>query len=137
MPVYVLLFNAGTNQEGIHTLNVGGRNIVLMFEDEDDALRFSGLLEAQDFPALSVEGFNDEEIIDFCSGANYDCQLVPKGQSVLMPPEKTLDTLDIDRQDNDRADADGAVQGDRPQTSQTDLDEGDLDQLRQRLEKLL
>ncbi|MCS6815504.1 MAG: DUF3110 domain-containing protein, partial [Cyanobacteria bacterium] len=56
MQVFVLLFNAGTDQEGIHTLKMmdpelGERNVVLMFEAEDDATRFSLMLEAQDFPA--------------------------------------------------------------------------------------
>ena len=50
MHVFVLLFNAGTDNEGIHTIEIGDRNIVLMFEDEDDALRYAMLLEAQDFP---------------------------------------------------------------------------------------
>ncbi|MEO1297556.1 MAG: DUF3110 domain-containing protein, partial [Cyanobacteria bacterium J06636_16] len=40
MQVYVLLFNAGTDNEGIHSLQANGRNTVLIFEDEDDATRF-------------------------------------------------------------------------------------------------
>gem|GEM_PF-3889562 len=48
--VYVLLFNARSENEGIHTLQIGDRNVVLMFESEDDAIRFGGMLEAQDFP---------------------------------------------------------------------------------------
>lgn len=129
MQVYVLLFNAGNGQEGIHTLNMEGRNIVLMFEDEDDALRFSGLLEAQDFPPLAVEAIEDEEVIDFCSGANYDCQLVPQGQSLFMPPEKNLDTLDIDREQ--------PIEDTPLAPSQDSANDSELDQLRQRLEKLL
>jgi len=49
MKVFVLLFNPGTENEGIHTLSMGDRHLVLMFEDEDDAIRYSLLLEAQDF----------------------------------------------------------------------------------------
>jgi hypothetical protein len=58
MRVFVLLFNARTENEGIHTVRVGdaegslpgvGRNQVLMFESEDDATRFALMLEAQDF----------------------------------------------------------------------------------------
>ena len=41
MRVFVLLFNPGTENEGIHTLTVGDRNIVLMFESEDDATRYA------------------------------------------------------------------------------------------------
>ena len=50
MRVFVLLFNARTENEGIHTIQLGDRNKVLMFESEDDATRFGVMLEAQDFP---------------------------------------------------------------------------------------
>ena len=49
MNVFVLLYNSGTDKEGIHSIELKGRTIVLMFEDNDDATRYCGLLEAQDF----------------------------------------------------------------------------------------
>jgi len=55
MRVFVLLFNAGTENEGIHTIQMGAINKVLMFESEDDATRYALLLEAQDFPTPTVE----------------------------------------------------------------------------------
>ena len=50
MRVHVLLFDAGTDSEGIHSLEIAGRTVVLLFENPDDAERYAGLLEAQDFP---------------------------------------------------------------------------------------
>ena len=50
MNIYVLLYNSGTEKEGIHSIELKGRTIVLMFEEKDDAERYCGLLEAQDFP---------------------------------------------------------------------------------------
>ena len=35
---------------GIHSLELAGQTVVLMFENRDDAERYAGLLEAQDFP---------------------------------------------------------------------------------------
>ena len=55
MNVFVLLYNSGTDKEGIHSIELKGRTIVLMFEDKDDATRYCGLLEAQDFPLPTVE----------------------------------------------------------------------------------
>ena len=49
MNIFVLLYNSGTDKEGIHSIELKGRTIVLMFEDKDDATRYCGLLEAQDF----------------------------------------------------------------------------------------
>jgi len=42
-----------------------------MFEDKDDATRYCGLLEAQDFPLPTVELINIEEIKDFCIKLDY------------------------------------------------------------------
>ena len=50
MLVNVLLYEAGTESEGIHSLELKGKTVILMFEDKDDAERYCGLLEAQDFP---------------------------------------------------------------------------------------
>jgi hypothetical protein len=55
MNIFVLLYNSGTDKEGIHSIELKGRTIVLMFEDKDDATRYCGLLEAQDFPLPTVE----------------------------------------------------------------------------------
>jgi hypothetical protein len=72
MRVYVLLFNAGTENEGIHTIQMGDRNKVLIFEDEDDATRFGILLEAQDFPTATVEAIDKDEIEEFCVSVDYE-----------------------------------------------------------------
>jgi Protein of unknown function (DUF3110) len=104
MRVFVLLFNARTENEGIHTISIGDRNLVLMFEEEDDATRYALLLEAQDFPEPSVEPIEQEEVEDFCNSANYDCKLIPRGfvpqdefeRLLLAPPVINRDAIDWD-----------------------------------------
>jgi hypothetical protein len=98
MRVYVLLFNARTDNEGIHTLQLGDRNWVLMFEAEDDATRYALLLEAQDFLSPAVEAIDSDEVADFCAAAGYEYKLVPTGfvpetsedRLLLAPPEHNL-----------------------------------------------
>jgi hypothetical protein len=126
MRVFVLLFNAGTENEGIHTLKVGDRNIILMFESEDDATRYGLMLEAQDFVTPSVEAFESEEIEDFCQDANYDCKLVPEG-TLAVPPETNLEKTDWQP---DTAPSDSSAE--KPDFSQAELDE-----IRRRLEGLM
>ena len=87
MQVYVLLFNAGTDNEGIHSLQANGRNTVLMFEDEDDATRFGLMLEAQDFPTPDIEVFEQDEIEEFCAEAGFDLRLIPAG-ALMVPPRQ-------------------------------------------------
>lgn len=128
MRVYVLLFNAGTDNEGIHTIQMGDRNTVLMFEDEEDATRFAVLLEAQDFPTPSVEGLEDEEIKEFCRGVNYDWQLVQAGE-LAVPPEKNVEQTDW------QAETQPSVEPDSEEDSE--YSSAELDDIRRRLEGLL
>jgi len=53
MRVFVLLFNARTENEGIHTIRVD--NLRYYTESEDDATRFA-VMEAQDFPLSRSNG---------------------------------------------------------------------------------
>ena len=124
MRVFVLLFNAGTKNEGIHSIRVGDRNTIMMFESEDDATRFALMLEAQDFPVPKVEEINDQEIIAFCKKADFAWQIVPAdSNSVITPPE--LNVEDTDWKPEGRT-------GNEQETSNSDLDS-----IRRQLEGLL
>ena len=99
MNIFVLLYNIGTEKEGIHSIELKGRTIVLMFEVKDDAERYCGLLEAQDFPLPSVEMISIDEIKDFCTKLDYECKLVEKNfvpktaedRLLISPPQKNLE----------------------------------------------
>ena len=117
MPVHVLLFDAGSDQEGIHSLEIQGRTVVLLFEDRDDAERYAGLLEAQDFPVPTVEPLDREEMELFCSQAGYEARFVPAGflpqsaedRLLIAPPERNMDVNHWQEQDSagaETADAD-------------------------------
>ncbi|MEN9566002.1 MAG: hypothetical protein RLZZ69_1198 [Cyanobacteriota bacterium] len=97
MLVYILLFNAGTDNEGIHTIQMGDRNTILMFKEEDDALRYSLLLEAQDFFEPKVEPIDSEEVEQFCRQADYDSKFVESGE-LEIPPEKNVEELSWEEQ---------------------------------------
>ena len=106
MPVHVLLFDAGTDQEGIHSLELNGRTVVLLFEDSDDAERYAGLLEAQDFPVPTVEPLDREEMELFCGEAGYEARFVPAGflpqsaedRLLIAPPERNMDVTNWQEQ---------------------------------------
>lgn len=132
MQVFVLLFNARTDNEGVHTLKVGDRNIVLMFESEDDATRYSLMLEAQDFGSPTVEGFDQDEIEEFCVGANYECKVVPVG-TLEVPPETNAESIDWKPDGTDTATASTAVNA----SESDEFSDDELERIRRRLESLL
>ena len=126
MNVFVLLYNSGTEKEGIHSIELKGRTIVLMFEEIDDAKRYCGLLEAQDFPLPSVEKFDIDEIRNFCNKLEYECRLVEKNfipknaedRLLISPPQKNLDVGNWD-------------------TDEMGSENSDLKSIKENLEKLL
>lgn len=126
MRVFVLLFNARTENEGIHTIQVGDRNKLLMFESEDDATRFALMLEAQDFPPATVEGMDSDELEEFCESAGYDWEIVPDG-ALAVPPENNVD--DTDWQE------DGKPQS--QSESESEIPDAELDRIRRQFEGLL
>ncbi len=130
MSVYVVLFNVGTDNEGIHSIRIGDRHQVLMFEAEDDAIRFGILLEAQDSPPPTIEKIDREEIEEICEDAGYEPVFVPEGE--LVTPVENMVEKTLWDPSGDQAD-----QNDAPtQPTRSDADD-EMDRIRRQLEKLL
>lgn len=145
MDIYVLMFNVDTDNQGLHTLRIGDQDWVLMFEDEDDATRYALLLEAQDFPAPTVEAIPQAEIEEFCQGAGFGCQLVPRGfvpeddadRLLLAPPENNLPETTW-QQDGSPSHADKPTPPDSAiLDGEPSIPESELEKIRRRLEGLL
>ncbi|MDC3008823.1 MAG: DUF3110 domain-containing protein [Cyanobacteria bacterium MAG STY2_bin_7] len=142
MRVHVLLFDAGTDSEGIHSLEIAGRTVVLLFENPDDAERYAGLLEAQDFPVPTVEALDREDVDLFCREAGYEARLIESGfvpsndeeRLFMAPPQSNRDVS------NWKDDGVAEQQGVEParQGLETEPESNpELDELRRRLEGLL
>jgi hypothetical protein len=136
MRIFVLLVNANTDNEGIHSINMGNRDIILMFEEEDDALRYAMLLEAQDFPALlNVEALDREEIEEFCEASGYSSYFIPQDfrpandfeRLLLSPPERNREMTDWEQAN---------AKGNAPD-GEDSMSNDELDRIRRKLEGLL
>jgi hypothetical protein len=136
--VHVLLFDAGGDQEGIHSIELNGRTVVLLFEDPDDAERYAGLLEAQDFPVPTVERLDRRELEIFCEEAGYEARFVPAGflprsdedRLLIAPPERNMDVSDWQERESRATPAEsGPVDEPAP--------DPELEAFRRRLEGLL
>ena len=140
MLVHVLLYDAGQDSEGIHSLELSGQTVVLMFENRDDADRYAGLLEAQDFPTPTVEALDREEIELFCREAGYEAQFVSDGfvpktddeRLMLAPPSANRDVANWQEPDQEPTQGQGL-----PSKDDSDSSIQDLDDVRRRLEGLL
>jgi hypothetical protein len=129
MLVYILIFNAGTDNEGIHTIQIGDRNTILMFKNEDDALRYAGLLEAQDFPQPTVEAIDSAEVEAFCRQADYNWELVDN-EKLAIPPDKNVEQTDWETEDSEANVVDES-------TEESEISQDELERIRRQLEGLM
>ena len=90
--VYVLLYKAGSAQEGIHSIDYDdGRVVIVAFEDKKDAVAFADKLTAQNFPTPTVSALNGEDLEAFAMQAGYNLRFVRTGEQID-PPTSNLPT---------------------------------------------
>jgi len=85
---WVLIFNAGRNDEGVYTLQGRSTPIssyVLAFEETDEALRFAHLLQAEGFDLPQPMQWHAEQLRTFCESGQFELGMVPTG-ALLTPP---------------------------------------------------
>ena len=85
--MYILALQ-GKENEGAYAVNADqGKQLVYMFLDKDDAVRYAGLLEADDFPDMSVVEVDDREIIQACVTSGNEYYVVTPDDIVVPPRE--------------------------------------------------
>lgn len=85
--MYILTIK-GKEDEGAYAVtNDDGENVLYLFEDEDDAERYAGLLEAEDYPNMSVVEVDDELSIKTCEVYGYEYFIITPNEFVI-PPRK-------------------------------------------------
>jgi len=83
--LYILAVT-GKEKEGAYAIdNDNDKRMVYMFLDKDDAVRYAGLLEADDFPDMSVVEVSDQEIIEACVKHGHEYYIVTPDDIVIPP----------------------------------------------------
>ena len=78
----------GKEHEGAYAVNdEDGERALYLFEEEDDAIRYGGLLEAEDYPPMSVVSIEEELAIQTCEVYNYRYVVITKDDFVIPPRE--------------------------------------------------
>ena len=83
--MYILAVT-GKETEGAYAVDTEeNKRMVYMFLDKDDAVRYAGLLEADNFPDMSVVEVNDQEIIEACVKHGHEYFVVTPDDIVIPP----------------------------------------------------
>ena len=78
----------GQEEEGAYAVaDLDGERALYMVEEEDDAERYAGLLEAEDYPPMTVVEVEDELAIKTCNVYNYRYVIISEDDFVIPPRE--------------------------------------------------
>ena len=78
----------GSETEGAYSVNTeDGEQVLYLFEDEDDAIRYALLLEDQNFPEMHVVEVDGKVVIKTCEMHDYRYSVITKNDIVIPPIE--------------------------------------------------
>jgi hypothetical protein len=74
----------GKEDEGAYSvLNDDGNQVLYIFEEEDDAVRYAIMLEQLDYPEMHVIEVDGETLIRTCDHYQYDYTIITKNDLVI------------------------------------------------------
>ena len=78
----------GSETEGAYSVNTeDGEQVLYLFEDEDDAIRYALLLEEQNYPEMQVIEVDGKVVIKTCEMHDYRYSVITKNDIVIPPIE--------------------------------------------------
>jgi len=86
--MYILTV-AGKEKEGAYSVtDTEGNQILYLFEEEDDAVRYAMMLEEEDYPEMNVIEVEDEIMIKTCEVHDYNYTVITENDIVIPPKIK-------------------------------------------------
>jgi hypothetical protein len=90
--MFILTIN-GKETEGAYSVsNEDGEQILYLFEEEDDAVRYAMMLEEEGYPEMHVIEVEDHVMIKTCDSYGYQYTIITKND-IVIPPETEHDFI--------------------------------------------
>ena len=81
-----ILTVAGKENDGAYSVTDDeGNQILYLFEEEDDAVRYAIMLENTDYPEMQVLEVEDEVMIKTCQVHDYNYTVITSNDIVIPP----------------------------------------------------
>ena len=88
-----ILTVAGKENEGAYSVtDDDGNQILYLFEEEDDAVRYALLLESTEYPEMHVLEVEDEVMIKTCQVHDYNYTVITEND-IVIPPKTQHDFI--------------------------------------------
>ena len=88
--MYILCLEGKENEGAYAISNAKNERLLLLFSEVEDAERFAGLLEADDFPKLSTVEVDTESMIEMCESTGYSYTVVEPDELIIPPSHHDL-----------------------------------------------
>jgi hypothetical protein len=85
--MYILAISGKEDEGAYAVVDDNGEQAVYFFEEEDDAERYAGLLEAEDYPPMTVVEIDPDLAIKTCEYHDYNYVIITNNDFVI-PPRK-------------------------------------------------
>jgi hypothetical protein len=83
--MFILTIN-GREKEGAYSvMNEEGEQVLYLFEEEDDAMRYAMMLEEDGYPEMHVIEIEDDVMIKTCEVHNYQYTIITSDDIVIPP----------------------------------------------------
>ena len=83
-----ILTVAGKENDGAYSVkDIDGNQILYLFEEEDDALRYAMMLEDVGFPTMNIIEVEEDLMIKSCTLNGYEYAVITKND-IIVPPQK-------------------------------------------------
>ena len=83
----------GRETEGAYSvINDDGENVLYMFEEEDDAVRYAMMLEEDGCPEMHVIEIDGEMMVELCDIQGYQYSVITKND-IVIPPDTDYDFI--------------------------------------------
>ena len=91
--MFILTIN-GREKEGAYSVrDDDGEQILYLFEEEDDAVRYAMMLEEDGYPEMHVIEIEDEVMIKTCEMHGYQYTLITPDDIVIPPSNSGHDFI--------------------------------------------
>ena len=90
--MYILTVKGKENDGAYSVGNIEGEQVLYLFEQEDDAVRFALQLEDQDYPELHVIEVDDDLMLKTCNMNDYRYTVITEND-IVIPPLKHDDFI--------------------------------------------
>jgi hypothetical protein len=90
--MFILTIN-GKEKEGAYSVtDDSGEQILYLFEEEDDAVRYAMMLEEDGYPEMHVIEIEDEVMLKTCEIHEYNYTVITPND-IVIPPETDNDFI--------------------------------------------